>query len=112
MTPMTYSEVLDAAQLDVDEARKTGLILRLAGRPITHQGYMFEQDIQALVFYSDKLPELYDAAERQMRMEERDRDNDPEDPFKLPRDSRVTGIRVARRAARGIDWDALSAVAA
>jgi hypothetical protein len=112
MSPWTYAEALDGTGIETDVARKTALVLRAAGRPLTHEGYMFEPDIAALIFYSEPLPPAYDAAERALRMEEQARDENPMDQFALPQDSHITPSVIARRAARDVDWSALNAVPA
>jgi hypothetical protein len=106
----TYSEALQGTGLDKDDARKTALILRAAGRPVTHEGYMLALDIKALAYYSDHLPAAYDAAERELEMEEQARDRNPNDRFTLPQDSHINSSKIAHRAAQDVNWDALNVV--
>jgi hypothetical protein len=71
---------------------------------------MLALDIKALAYYSDHLPAAYDAAERELEMEEQARDRNPNDRFTLPQDSHINSSKIAHRAAQDVNWDALNVV--
>jgi len=98
----TYIEGVAESGLEEQRARKASLILRAAGHPITNRGYMTPSDIRALASAAEPAEAAYDAAERELRMEERDRDNDPDDRFTLPQDSHITSSVIAHRAAQNL----------
>ena len=95
----TYVQGVELALLDPTRARKAAAILRAAGTPVTRDGYMTVRAIEVLASFTEDGAAAYDAAERAMEQEERQREQN-EEGFVLPRDSRISSRSVARRAAR------------
>ena len=99
---LTYAEDVAASGLEPERARKASLVLRACGFPVTRDGFMTPDDIRALASAAEPAEAAYDAAERELRVEERDRDNDPDDRFTLPQDSHITSSVIAHRAAQNL----------